>query len=114
LPRLFRSISQKGFTFTQGRFFHILGSSDKGIAVSILTDLYKMQYGNIESIALGDSPNDIPMLEGVDFPVCVQKHDGVHDPQIDMPKLIRADGIGPEGWNNALIELLHSIRQEHQ
>jgi mannosyl-3-phosphoglycerate phosphatase len=33
LPRLFRSISQKGFTFTQGRFFHILGSSDKGIAI---------------------------------------------------------------------------------
>jgi mannosyl-3-phosphoglycerate phosphatase len=53
------------------------------------------------------------MLEGVDFPVCVQKHDGIYDPQIDMPKLIRADGIGPEGWNNALIELLPRIRQEH-
>jgi len=113
LPRLFISINQKGFTFTQGRFFHILGSSDKGIAVSILTDLYMRKYGNIKTIALGDSPNDIPMLERVDFPIVVQKQDSMYDPQIDMPKLIRADGIGPEGWNKALMELLHRTRQEH-
>ena len=106
LPRLFQSINQKGFTFTQGRFFHILGSSDKGITVSILTDLYKRKYENIKTIALGDSPNDIPMLERVDYPVCVQKHDGIYDPQINMPKLMWAEGIGPEGWNMAVLELL--------
>ncbi|RPI37091.1 MAG: HAD-IIB family hydrolase [Nitrospiraceae bacterium] len=105
LPHLFRSINQKGFTFTQGRFFHILGSSDKGKAVSILADLYKRKYGEIKTIALGDSPNDIPMLERADRPVLVQKQDGVYDPQIDMPKLIRADGIGPEGWNKAILTL---------
>lgn len=113
LPRLLRSIKQKGFNFTQGRFFHILGSSDKGIAVSILIDIYKRKYGDIKTIALGDSPNDISMLERVDFPVLVQKQNGMYDPQIDMPKLIRADGIGPDGWNGALIEFLHRIRQEH-
>lgn len=113
LPRLFQAINQKGFTFTQGRFFHILGSSDKGVAVSILTDLYKRKCGNIKTLAAGDSPNDIPMLERVDFPICVQKPGGIYDPQIDMPKLIRADGIGPEGWNNSLIEFLHRIRQKY-
>ena len=106
LPRFFRSISQKGLTFTQGRFFHILGSSNKGIAVSILTDLYREKYGNIRTIALGDSQNDVPMLERVDFPVCVQKHDSKYDPQINMPKLMWAEGIGPEGWNKAVLELL--------
>lgn len=110
LPRLFRSINQKGFTSTQGRFFHILGSSNKGIAVSILTDLYKMKYGKIKTIALGDSPNDIPMLERVDFPVLVQKQDGNYDSQIDMSKLIRADGIGPAGWNKAILEVILKIR----
>jgi len=113
LPRLLRSINQKGLTVTQGRFFHILGNSDKGIAVSILTDLYKRKCGNIKTLAAGDSPNDIPMLERVDFPICVQKRGGIYDPQIDMPKLIRADGIGPEGWNKSLIEFLHRIREEH-
>lgn len=34
LPSLFRPITQKGFTFTRGRFFHMLGNSNKGIAVS--------------------------------------------------------------------------------
>ena len=113
MPRLFRSITQKGFTFTQGKFLHILGSSTKGIAVSILTDLYNRKYGNVKTIALGDSPNDIPMLERVDFPVCVQKHDGIYDPQIDMPKLIKADGIGPVGWNNSLMAFFHLLNQEH-
>jgi len=106
LPLLFRSINQKGFTFTKGRFFHILGNSNKGTAVSILEDLYKRKYGNIKTIALGDSPNDISMLERVDFPVLVQKQDGTYDSQIDMPELIKADGIGPVGWNRALIEFL--------
>lgn len=106
LTRLFRAINQKGFTFTQGKFFHILGSSNKGIAVSILTDLYKRKYGNIKTIALGDSPNDIPMLERVDWPVLVQKQDGIYDPQIGMPKLVRAEGIGPAGWNKAILDFI--------
>jgi hypothetical protein len=42
----------------------------------------------------------------------VQKEGGIYDPHIDMPKLIRADGIGPVGWNNALIEFLHRFREE--
>ena len=109
LPLIFRSINQKGFRFTQGKFFHILGSSNKGTAVSILTDLYKMKYGNIKTIALGDSPNDIPMLERVACPILVQKQDGLYDPQVHMSKLIRADGIGPEGWSKALIEFLHRV-----
>lgn len=112
LPRLFESINQKGFTFTKGSFFHILGSSDKGSAVSILTDLYKRKYGNINTIALGDSPNDISMLESVDMPVLVQKQDGTYDPQIDMPRLMKADGIGPDGWNKAIMDILSRIGQE--
>lgn len=112
LPRLFESINKKGFTYTKGSFFHILGSSDKGRAVSILTDLYIKKYGDIKTIALGDSPNDIPMLEIVDVPVVVQKQGGIYDSDINLPKLIRADGIGPEGWNNAVIEILERLRQE--
>jgi mannosyl-3-phosphoglycerate phosphatase len=46
------------------------------------------------------------MLESVNVPVLVQKPGGMYDPQIDLPNLIRADGIGPAGWNKALIEFL--------
>jgi len=105
IQKLLDAITVKGFNVTQGRFFHILGNSDKGIAVSVLISLYKAQYGKIRTIALGDSPNDVPMLERVDNPIIVQKQGGTYDAQINLPKLIRADGIGPEGWNKAISTL---------
>jgi mannosyl-3-phosphoglycerate phosphatase len=104
--RLLDSIKSKGFTFTQGRFFHILGNSDKGKAVSILIDLYKRKFAEIITIAIGDSPNDIVMLEKVEYPVIVQKPDESYDPQINIANLIKADGIGPEGWNKAVSTLV--------
>ncbi len=106
--RLFNSIKSKGFNYTQGRFFHILGNSDKGKAVSILIDLYKRKFAEIVTIAIGDSPNDITMLEKVEYPIIVQKPDGRYDPQINIPNLIKADGIGPEGWNKAVLNLIFS------
>ncbi|MEW6003568.1 MAG: HAD-IIB family hydrolase [Nitrospirota bacterium] len=103
--RLFGAVKAKGFNYTQGRFLHILGDSDKGKAVSILIDLYKRKSGEVRTVAIGDSPNDIPMLERVDYPVIVKKSDGNHDFRINIPNLIKADGIGPEGWNKAVLEL---------
>lgn len=106
LSHLLRSIHVMGFKFTQGKFFHILGSSNKGKAVSILTELYKKEYDDIQTIALGDSPNDIPMLQLADHPVVVQKPDGSYEPRINVPNMIKAEGIGPEGWNKAILTLL--------
>jgi mannosyl-3-phosphoglycerate phosphatase len=106
LKRLFEFINAKGFNYTQGRFFHILGDSDKGKAVSILIDLYRRKFGEVRTIAIGDSPNDIPMLEKVDYPVIVRKPDGSYDRKMDIPNLIKADGIGPDGWNKAISGLV--------
>jgi mannosyl-3-phosphoglycerate phosphatase family protein len=100
------TIEKKGFNIVKGRFFHILGNSDKGKATSILIDLYKKKYDKVISIAIGDSPNDIPMLEKVDHPVIVQKFDGNYDAQIDIPHLTKSGGIGPVGWNKAVLSLL--------
>ncbi len=102
------AIRAKGFDLTRGRFFHILGESDKGKAVTILAGLYRQQYGEISTVALGDSPNDIPMLERVDYPILVKKPGGSHDPRIEVAGLIRAEGIGPAGWNEAAMRLLTS------
>jgi mannosyl-3-phosphoglycerate phosphatase len=104
--RLFGRIRSEGFNITQGRFFHILGESDKGKAVSILTEFYRRKLGEIMTIALGDSPNDIPMLENVDHPVIVRKPDGTYDHRIDLPGLEKSDGIGPDGWNRAVLAVL--------
>lgn len=104
--RLFDAIAAKGFTSTKGRFFHILGNTDKGKAVEVLTGFYRRKFGEVETIALGDSPNDIPMLERVDYPVIVRKPDGTYDPDVKVPNLIRADGAGPVGWNSSIKALI--------
>jgi mannosyl-3-phosphoglycerate phosphatase family protein len=109
VDRLAGAVRDMGFGITQGAFFHLLGDSDKGRAVTILAGLYREKSGEVTTIALGDSPNDIPMLECVDYPVLVKKRDGSYDNRIDIPGLKRAEGIGPEGWNRALMELLPQI-----
>ncbi|MBI5025340.1 MAG: HAD-IIB family hydrolase [Nitrospirae bacterium] len=112
LPLLFKSIKSRGFNYTQGRFFHILGDSDKGKAIEILKGLYRKKSGDITTVGLGDSPNDISMFEKVDYPVLVQKYDGSYDPQV-IERIesrikfgIKAEGIGPEGWNKAVTRFI--------
>ncbi len=105
-------IAQLGFKVTKGAFYHILGDSNKGKAVSILSDLYRRALGNIVTIGLGDSPNDLPMLECMDYPVLVQRPDGSYDPAISLRNLIRAEGIGPSGWNNAVVALVRQIARK--
>ncbi len=100
--KILNSIKAKGFNYTQGRFFHILGDSDKGKAVSILIELYKRELGDVLTVAIGDSSNDIPMLEKVACPVIVQKPDGNYN-KITIPNLTKASGIGPNGWNKAVL-----------
>jgi mannosyl-3-phosphoglycerate phosphatase len=109
MKSLFESIRSKGFRHTQGEFFHILGNSDKGKAVRILIELYRTFFGNLLTVAIGDSLNDVPMLEVVDYPVIVQKPQGTHDSRIKIPNLIKADGIGPIGWNNTVIYILSNL-----
>jgi mannosyl-3-phosphoglycerate phosphatase family protein len=106
IARLTESIRAKGFSVTQGRFFHILGNSDKGKAVSILSKLYREKFGQILTVAIGDSPNDVAMLEKVDIPVIVQKPNGTYDKGIAVDTLMRAEGIGPYGWNKAVARIV--------
>lgn len=108
IPRLLAAILAKGFRYTRGAFYHILGDSDKGRAVSILNDLYRKAFGSIVTIGLGDSPNDIPMLEQVDCPVLIRKPSGEYAGGIRLSNLIQTEGTGPAGWNNAVLSLLRS------
>jgi mannosyl-3-phosphoglycerate phosphatase len=102
-------IRSKGFHSTKGAFFHILGNSDKGVAVEILVSLYRKKLGEIVIIALGDSLNDLPMLQRADYPVVVKKFDGSHDQNLNLPHLTKTHGIGPAGWNEAIISLLDGL-----
>jgi mannosyl-3-phosphoglycerate phosphatase len=116
IEEICRQIVARGLNWTRGgRFFHLMGNNDKGRAAEILLRCYKRQErlreqpDDLESIGIGESLNDLPILLMVDHPVLVQKPDGSYDPDINLPNLIRAPGIGPAGWNHATRELLGQV-----
>lgn len=111
IQRLEFYFREKGLNVVRGnRFYHLNGNCDKGAAIKELIERYRKAFGpGWISIGLGDSPNDIPMFEVVDIPAAVMKPPapGSHDSEIrDFPGLNLARGIGPEGWNDIVLQLL--------
>lgn len=104
--RFLQAIENAGLGWTQGRIFHILGKHDKGRAVETLKTLYEHEYGDISSIGLGDSLNDLPLLQAVDRPVLIRHQDGSYDSRIDMAGLVKTQHPGPQGWNETVLSLL--------
>lgn len=98
-----RAIEARGLRWTRGRFFHILGDNDKGRAARVLTEYYRRGQQALTTVGIGDSLNDLPLLEAVDIPVLVQREDGSHLDGVRSPRLVLADGVGPVGWNRAIL-----------
>ncbi len=107
-PAFLQAIEDAGLRWTQGRIFHIMGAHDKGLAVHRLLALYQLQYGAVLSIGLGDSLNDLPLLQVVDRPVLVRHANGNFDPRIKLNRLTRTQSPGPLGWNEAVLRILSS------
>lgn len=103
--RFLLAVEAEGLRWTQGRFFHIMGDHHKGRAVTILLQLFERMSGPVMSIGIGDSLNDLPFLLAVDRPVLVRKENNTHDDRIEIPGLVRTKGIGPAGWNEAVMRL---------
>lgn len=108
---VYREAAARGLTCTKGgRFYHLLGRHDKGVACRFLLQRCRDQRSafprRVYSVAIGDSANDLPMLASVDRPILVQRPNGSYDPTVQLPNLIRASGIGPVGWNTAVLNVL--------
>jgi mannosyl-3-phosphoglycerate phosphatase len=111
-----RQIVTRGLRWTKGgRLFHLTGENDKGEAASVLLRCYRRQQRmsgqseQIETVGIGDSVNDAPLLAMVDHPILVQKPDGSYDSDIHLSGIVHAPGIGPVGWNEAVLELLEQV-----
>lgn len=104
-----------------GRFFHLLGRHSKGTAAGLTARCYAAPLSGTgapgtagsrppRTMALGDALNDLEMLAAVDYPVLVRRPDGSHAEGIDLPGLVRTDGIGPAGWNKAVMARLKELQ----
>ncbi len=103
---ILKQIELAGLKWVKGtRFYSVSSGSDKGKAVRVLLGLFKREFGLVSTIGVGDSPNDFSMLAEVDVPVIVQKISGSWE-DVDLPNIYKAEGIGPDGWVNALRNLM--------
>jgi mannosyl-3-phosphoglycerate phosphatase len=106
-----REAAARGLTCTRGgRFYHLLGPNNKGTACRVLLQRCRRRLAasqrRLYAVGIGDSANDMPMLATVDQPILVQRADGSYDPAVHVPNLIHAPGIGPVGWNAAILNIL--------
>ena len=108
--RFHKEIREAELSLTRGgRFIHVLGACDKGKAVDWLARRYD-PTGRLGTwtIALGDSPNDVPMLQIANIAVIVKHpHRGALEyTSPNKQRLIRTTLTGPAGWNEAVVALL--------
>lgn len=113
-PREIRSFSsvahESGYSVQRGgRFWHISANCDKGLALSTVISYYRAVWRTpMHTIALGDSGNDLPMLQLVNAPILMPKPDGSFDREITsaLPRVVRCPEQGPKGWGQAVLEAI--------
>jgi mannosyl-3-phosphoglycerate phosphatase len=107
-------LAGQGLTLLRGgRFYHVLGQTDKGHALRILRNAYSntpaYQGLDIRSIALGDSHNDLAMLQAADMAVLIRSPaHRLPEHSFNTPLLISTHN-GPRGWS----ECIRLIAGEH-
>ncbi len=105
------AIKEAGLNYAfGGKFYEVCLGGDKGKAVKILMELFKLNFGDAYTIGIGDSLNDVEMLAAVDLPILVQTVDK-HWNKLNVKNLKRVTGVGPEGWARAASELLGGSNQ---
>src|SRR6516165_6860448 len=65
------------------------------------------------TIALGDSGNDLSMLRLVDCPILIPKPDGRFSREVleALPNIVQAKRPGPAGWSSSLLRELQRNSQ---
>jgi mannosyl-3-phosphoglycerate phosphatase len=106
LPRVAREIGLR--VSKGGRFYHLHGDTDKGMAVRLLKALFAAKLGPLRSMGLGDSEMDRPMLAETDVPIVIPHATSGFDPVLmaHLSGARRASAPGPAGWNASVLELL--------
>jgi mannosyl-3-phosphoglycerate phosphatase family protein len=103
-------LQRQGGTLLQGgRFLHLSGDCNKGIALTWMMEQFRIFSVpcDLSLLAIGDSENDIDMLEASDVSLIIRSP--AHPP----PKLKRttayviSDEFGPKGWANGVRKIIY-------
>ncbi|MFN7937083.1 MAG: HAD-IIB family hydrolase [Bryobacteraceae bacterium] len=102
---LTEAIAAQGLQVTRGgRFWHITGANDKGLAVEAVQQRYS---GPHRTIGLGDGLNDVPLLLACDVAVIIRSsQSGAIQQQVPHGTITISPG--PAGWNEAILSLFRN------
>jgi mannosyl-3-phosphoglycerate phosphatase family protein len=91
-----------------GRYLHLVGDCNKGIAMKWLKNQYQQQYPerNWQTIALGDGKNDIAMLEVADVAIRILSPSNPLPVVSHSKHLITSSLYGPSGWTECIERLV--------
>lgn len=104
--RLQEAIERRGARLTRGdRFFHVIGAHDKGTATRAIIDLCQRAWGPVETVAVGDAANDIPMLAAADHAIVIASPQAAAV-AARVPGARLTEMPGPAGWNDAILDWL--------
>tara|TARA_R110001606_G_scaffold156044_11_gene298763 strand:+ start:11709 stop:12545 length:837 start_codon:yes stop_codon:yes gene_type:complete len=93
-----------------GRFYHFTGIATKEKAMAYIKSSFIEQMADCEiiSIALGDGPNDLAMIEAADFGVIMPNPEGVTI-KSGKSHVRTAPAAGPQGWVLAVREIFAEL-----
>ena len=92
-----------------GRFYHVMGLFNKASCFPKLKEYYSQRWQEeVGVIALGDSPNDLPMLEQANHAVVIPSIKG-NNLQLKHSSVFLATQPGPYGWQEGIDFLLKTI-----
>ncbi|NJK38399.1 MAG: HAD-IIB family hydrolase [Oscillatoriales cyanobacterium RM2_1_1] len=106
------AVSQLGFQIVVGdRFSHLIGqNAGKGVATQWFIQQFIQQSQNhnprvkIQTVGLGNSPNDLAMLDVVDIPIIIPGKNGPH-PGLSGRGWRVAEASGSAGWGQAVQQI---------
>ncbi len=100
-----QALSSHGISLLRdGRLIHLMGNGDKAGGLLAVVDLFRRYFPDTlwTSIALGDGPNDLQMLNAADAAAVIPSPHG--GPLLKSCNLhvFNASVPGPAGWNEAI------------
>lgn len=99
-------IESKGYHMSVGgRYFQIMGSPAKVVAVEALLKLFEKKFGKIFSVGLGDAPADYEYMRCCDVGYVMANPHRVVSANENLGKLRRVDKEGPMGWSEVVTTL---------
>ena len=108
---------EKGGILIQGsRFMQISSVCNKRIAKNLISHVYDIQFHGKYSkntIALGDSKNDIDMLNSAKYS-CLIKNPSGSFPKLRSNKknIIKSSKLAPDGWSQVLYKLNQTLENK--